>query len=71
MFMIVSIELTEQQKKLAGSYAAQCGMTLEEAAKEALLEAVEEWQEVQQALKEYGENPVSYSMEEAEKILGL
>lgn len=72
--MAFSIRLTEQEKKIASSYAKLHSLSLGEAFKQALFEKIEDEYDItvaNEAYKEYLENPKTYSHEEAKEILGL
>lgn len=73
--MTISIRITEEQKKIAEAYAKCEGVSLSEAIKRAFFDAIEEEYDVAEAkavskrVKEGKEK--TYSLDEAEKILGL
>lgn len=72
--MVVSIRMTEEERKLAEAYAKLNGVTLSEAIKKAFFEKIEDEFDVtiaNEALKEYEKNPKSYSIEEIKDLLGL
>lgn len=72
--MVVSIRMTEEERKLAEAYAKLNGVTLSEAIKKAFFEKIEDEFDVslaREALKEYEKNPKSYSIEEIKELLGL
>lgn len=72
--MAFSIRMTEEERKLADSYAALHGITVAEAFKKALFERIEDEYDVtlfEQAMDEYNKNPVTYSHEEVRKMLDL
>lgn len=75
MFMSFTIELTEQEKQLADSYARLHSLTLTEAFKRALFEKIEEEYDIavgEEALKEYEESgKKSRPVEELWKELDL
>ena len=73
--MVVSIRMTEQEKKLADAYAKLSGVSLSEAIKRAYFDKIEEEYDIalaDAALKRYeaGEEKV-YSHEEIMKMFGL
>lgn len=72
--MAFSIRLTEQEKKLADSYAKLHSMSLGEAFKRALFEKIEDEYDLEvyeEAIEEYRKNPVTYTLDEVKKELGL
>ena len=72
--MSFSIRLTDEERKLAESYAKLHSLTISEAFKRALFEKIEDEFDIALADKAYGEyqnDPVTYSLEELEKELGL
>ena len=74
LFMSFSIRLTEEERKLADSYAKLHSLSISEAFKRALFEKIEDEFDIvlaDKAYEEYKSNPVTYSLEELEKELGL
>lgn len=72
--MAFSIRLTEQEKKIADSYARMHSLSLGEAFKQALFEKIEDEYDLkvyEEAYAEYQENPKTYSLDEMKKELGL
>ena len=72
--MVVSIRMTEEEKKLAEAYAKLNGISLSEAIKRAYFEKIEDEYDMalaDLALKEYEENPKTISHEEMKKLLDL
>ena len=72
--MVISIRMTEEEKKLADAYAKLNGMSLSEAIKCAYFEKIEDEYDIalaDMALREYEKNPKTYSHEEVKKMLGL
>ena len=72
--MVISIRMTEEEKKLADAYAKLNGMSLSEAIKRAYFEKIEDEYDIaiaDMALREYEKNPKTYSHEEVKKMLGL
>lgn len=66
--------MTDQEQKLANSYAKLHGISVGEAMKSAFFDKIEEEYDLnlaEIALKEFEENPVSFSVEEARKMLDL
>ena len=72
--MSFSIRMTEEEKALAESYAKMHSMSLAEAFKRALFEKIEDEYDVavaERAYEEYQKDPVTYSLDELEKMLNL
>ena len=72
--MVVSIRMTEEEKKLAEAYAKLNGSTLSDAIKKAYFEKIEEEFDLalaDVALKKYEKNPKTYSLKELMKELGI
>ena len=72
--MSFSIRLTEEERKLADSYAKLHSLSISEAFKRALFEKIEDEFDIvlaDKAYDEYKNNPETYSLEELEKELGL
>ena len=72
--MVVSIRMTEEEKKLGVAYAKLNGESLSEAIKRAYFEKIEEEYDIalaDAALREYEKNPKTYSHDEVKKMLGL
>lgn len=72
--MVISIRMTEEEKKLADAYARLNGATLSEAIKRAYFEKIEDEYDIalaDAALREYEKNPKTYTLEEVMKELGL
>ena len=72
--MVVSIRMTEEEKRLADAYAKINGVSLSEAIKRAYFEKIEEEYDIalaDSALREYEKNPKTYTHEEIKKMLGL
>ena len=72
--MVISLRMTEEEKRLAESYAKIHGISVSEAIKRAFFEAVEDEfdvAEVEIALKEFEKNPKTYTHAEVKKMLGL
>lgn len=72
--MVISIRMTDEEKKLADSYAKLNGISLSEAIKRAYFEKIEDEYDIalaDAALKEYEKNPKTYSHSEIKKMLGL
>lgn len=72
--MAFSIRLTDQEKKIADSYAKLHSISLGEAFKQALFEKIEDEYDIavyEKAMEEYRKNPVTYTLEEVKKELEL
>ena len=72
--MVISIRMTEEEKRLAEAYAKLNGMSLSEAIKRTFFDKIEEEYDVAMAdaaLREYEKNPKTYSLEELKKELDL
>ena len=72
--MVVSIQMTEEEEALAASYAKKHGMSLSEAIKRALFDAIEDEYDIalaDQAMKEYEKDPTTISHEEMKNKFGL
>ena len=71
---VTSVRLTEEESALIRSYCAIHGISMSDALKRALIERIEDefdLAEFESAKKRYEEKPVSYSLEEVRKELGL
>ena len=71
--MVVSIRMTDEERKLAEAYAKLNGATLSDSIKKAYFEKIEDEFDValaKEALKEYEKDPKTYSLEEMKKFLG-
>ena len=71
---VTSVRLTEEESGLIRSYCSIHGISMSEALKRALIERIEDefdLAEYEAAKKRYDENPISYSLEEVRKELGL
>ena len=72
--MVISIRMTEEEKKLADAYARLNGTTLSDAIKRAYFEKIEDEYDIalaDAALREYEKNPKTYTLEEVMKEFGL
>ena len=72
--MVVSIRMTEEERKLAEAYAKLNGVTLSEAIKRAFFEKIEDEYDIaiaKEALKEHEKDPKTYSIEEMKDLLVL
>ena len=72
--MVISIRMTDEEKKLAEAYASLNGTTLSESIKKAFFEKIEDEYDIALAtkiLKERDENAKTYSLKEMKDLLGL
>ena len=72
--MAISLRLTEQETKLFKNYAKLNGITISELVRQSVLERIEsecDLQAYQKAILNYKSNPVTYSLDEVEEMLGL
>ena len=72
--MVISIRMTEEEKKLADAYARLNGTTLSDAIKRAYFQKIEDEYDIalaDAALREYEKNPKTYTLEEVMKEFGL
>ncbi len=72
--MTISLRLTEQESLLIKKYAEFKKMNVSELIRQTVLERIEEEFDLtayEQAMEEYQKNPVTYSHEEARKLLEL
>ena len=72
--MVISLRMTEDEKRLAESYAKIHGMSVSEAIKRAFFEKVEEEYDValtDMTMREYDRNHITLSHIEVKKKLGL
>ncbi|MBQ8940867.1 MAG: ribbon-helix-helix protein, CopG family [Firmicutes bacterium] len=68
--MTISIRLDDNDSKLIKAYAELNGMTVSEAIRKAMLERIEDEFDLkayEEALAEYQNDPVTYSLEEMER----
>ena len=71
--MVVSINMTKEEKRLATDYAKRQGLSLSKAMKTAFFDRIEEEYDVvliDTALAENKKNPKTYNLEEIERELG-
>ena len=71
---VTSVRLSEEESNLVRSYCALHGVSLSDALKKALIEKIEDefdLAEYEAAKKRFDENPVSHSLEDVRKELGL
>lgn len=72
--MVVYINMTDEEIKLAKAYAKLIGLPLNKAIKRTFFEKIEDEYDIaliDNALKEYQKNPKTYTHAEIKKMLGL
>ena len=72
--MTISLRLNEADSMLFKKYAELHGISVSELLRRSVIEHIEEEYDVQayeEAIAEYHENPITYSLDEVEKELGL
>ncbi|EGL36304.1 MULTISPECIES: type II toxin-antitoxin system RelB family antitoxin [Oribacterium] len=72
--MTISLRLNEADSMLFKKYAEMNGISVSELLRRSVLEHIEEeydLQAYQEAIEEYRENPITYTLDEVEKELGL
>ena len=72
--MTISLRLNEADSMLFKKYAEMNGISVSELLRRSVLEHIEEeydLQAYQEAIEEYRENPITYTLDEIEKELGL
>ena len=72
--MTISLRLNEADSMLFKKYAEMNGISVSELVRRSVLERIEEeydLQAYQEAIEEYRENPITYTLDEVEKELGL
>lgn len=72
--MTISLRLNERDTELIKSYAALQNVSVSEVIRRIVLEHIEDeydLKEYEKALAEYRANPVTYSLDDVEKELGL
>lgn len=70
--MIISLKFTEEESALIRSYAELHKMSVSELIRQTVLERIEEEYDLaayEKAIKEYHDNPISYSQKEAVQML--
>lgn len=71
---VISVYLTDEEADLIRDYCSKYGLSMSDALKRALIERIEDefdLAEYETAKKRYDENPVSYSLGEVRRELGL
>ena len=72
--MTMSLRLNEADSMLFKKYAELHGISVSELLRRSVIEHIEEEYDLQayeEAIAEYHENPITYSLDEVEKELGL
>ena len=70
----ISLSATDEERKLIGDVAQLHGKTISQYIKDVVLERIEDEYDLKvydEALKEYQDNPISYSLEEIKERHGL
>lgn len=72
--MTVSIRLSEKEEKLFKKYAEMNDISLSDLFRDSVMEKIEDEYDLEcyeKAMEEYKANPVTYTLDEIEKELGL
>lgn len=72
--MTISLRLSSEDTMLFKKYAELNGMSVSELVRQSVLERIEDEYDLaayERAMKEYENNPVTYTLEEVKKELGL
>ena len=72
--MTVSVRLNKEDEKLIKAYAEMNKITLSDLIRNAIIEKIEDEFDLEcykKAIKEYEQNPKTYTLEEVKKELGL
>ena len=72
--MTISVRLSDEDAKLIKTYAAINNISISELVRNAILEKIEDEYDLkcyEEAMREYKENPITYSMEEVKRELGM
>ena len=72
--MTISLRLNEADAKLFKSYAKMNGMTISELVRSSVIERIEDEYDLnlyKEAIAEFNADPVTYSLDEVERELGL
>ena len=72
--MTISLRLNDEDSALFKAYAEVNGITMSELIRQAVLEKIEDEYDLQAyntAMEAYKVNPVTYSLDEVEKALGI
>ncbi|MBQ3100506.1 MAG: CopG family transcriptional regulator [Clostridia bacterium] len=71
---MLSLRLSNEESKLFKKFAALNGITVSELVRQSVLERIEDEYDLkayEEALAEFQENPITYSLDEVERELGL
>ena len=74
MAMTISLRLTNEEAALMKTYAQMNGVTVSELVRKCVFEHIEDEYDLEAfhtAMKEYSADPVTYTLDEVEKELGL
>ena len=74
LYMTISLRLNDEDALLIKKYAQLHGMTVSELVRQTVLERIEneyDLKSYEEAMKAFHEDPVTYSLDEVEKELGL
>lgn len=72
--MSISVRLSEEDTKLFKKYAELLGVSVSEMVRQSVLERIEDDYDLkayEEALEEFKKDPVTYSLDEVERELGL
>lgn len=72
--MTISLRLSDADTILFKKYAEMNGLTMSELVRQSVMERIEDEYDLKaydKAMAEYRANPVTYSLDEVERILGL
>lgn len=72
--MTISLRLNDEDTMLFKKYAEMNGISVSELVRQSVLERIEDEYDLsayEKAMKEYENNPVTYSLDEVKKELGL
>lgn len=72
--MTISVRLNDEDTQLFKQYAAMLGVSVSEMVRQSVLARIEEEYDLkcyEEAMKAYREDPVTYSLDEVERELGL
>lgn len=72
--MTISLRLSEKDSMLFKQYAEMKGITISELVRQSVLDRIEDECDLKaynEAMEEYKKNPVTYSLDEVERELGL
>lgn len=72
--MTISVRLNKEESLLFKNYAKLNGITISELIRKAVIERIEDEYDLMlynEAMEEFKNNPITYSLEEVERELGL